>query len=127
MLESAPVVAFAPATDLARAREFFGGALGLPLLEDDGFACVFDADGTRLRVTLVEQLTPAPFTILGWTVPDARAAARGLAERGVELLRVDGIGQDADGVWTAPGGAQVVWFKDPDGNTLSVTQDATSA
>jgi catechol 2,3-dioxygenase-like lactoylglutathione lyase family enzyme len=123
MLESAPVVAFAPTIDLARAREFFGGALGLPLVSDDGFACVFDAGGTRLRVTLVEDLTPAPFTILGWAVADARAAAGELTARGVELLRVDGIGQDADGVWTAPGGAQVVWFKDPDGNTQSVTQD----
>jgi catechol 2,3-dioxygenase-like lactoylglutathione lyase family enzyme len=123
MLESAPVVAFAPTTDLARAREFFGGALGLPVRREDGFACVFDAHGTQLRVTLVEQLTPAPFTILGWMVPDAHAAARALAERGVEPLRFDGMGQDPDGVWTAPGGAQVVWFHDPDGNTLSVTQE----
>jgi predicted enzyme related to lactoylglutathione lyase len=124
VLGSAPVVAFAPATDLGRARAFFGDVLGLSLLHEDGFACVFDAGGTTLRVTRVDELTPAPFTILGWAVPDARAAARSLVERGVELLRVDGIGQDDDGVWTAPGGARVVWFHDPDGNTLSVTQDA---
>ena len=123
MLESAPVVAFAPTTDLGRARAFFGGVLGLPVRAEDGFACVFDANGTQLRVSLVEQLTPAPFTILGWTVPDARAAAHALVERGVELVRVEGIGQDEDGVWTAPGGAQVVWFHDLDGNTLSVTQE----
>jgi catechol 2,3-dioxygenase-like lactoylglutathione lyase family enzyme len=123
MLGSAPVVAFAPTTDLGRAREFFGGVLGLTLRYEDGFACVFDANGTALRVTLVEQLTPAPFTILGWTVPDAHGSARELIERGVELLRIPGMGQDDDGVWTAPGGAQVVWFHDPDGNTLSVTQE----
>jgi catechol 2,3-dioxygenase-like lactoylglutathione lyase family enzyme len=124
MLESAPVVAFVPATDLARARRFFADVLGLRLLHEDGFACVFDAGGTRLRVNLVEDLVPAPFTILGWTVPDAGAAARELAARGVEVVRFDGLGQDDDGVWTAPGGAQVVWFKDPDGNTLSVTREA---
>jgi len=123
MLESASVVAFVPTTDLGRARDFFGGVLGLPLRSEDGFACVFDAAGTPLRVNLVEQLTPAPYTILGWTVPDAGAAARALTERDVEVLRIDGIGQDEDGVWTAPGGARVVWFHDPDGNTLSVTQD----
>src|SRR6516162_11314101 len=92
VLESAPVVAFAPTTDLGRARAFFGGVLGLPVRAEDGFACVFDANGTQLRVSLVEQLTPAPFTILGWTVPDARAAAHELVERGVELVRVEGIG-----------------------------------
>jgi predicted enzyme related to lactoylglutathione lyase len=123
MLETAPVVAFAPTTDLGLARRFFGDVLGLPLRSEDGFACVFDAGGTPLRVNLVEQLTPAPYTILGWNVPDAGAAARALAARGVEILRFDGMGQDDDGVWTAPGGARVVWFHDPDGNTLSVTQD----
>ena len=123
MLGSAPIVAFAPTTDLGRAREFFGDLLGLTLRYEDGFACVFDANGTQLRVSLVEQLTPAPFTILGWTVPDAHSAARELARRGVELLRIPGMGQDDDGVWPAPGGAQVVWFHDPDGNTLSVTQE----
>ncbi|HZP29848.1 MAG TPA: VOC family protein [Acidimicrobiia bacterium] len=124
MLRSARLVAFVPSTDLARARAFFGDVLGLPLVHEDEFACVFDAGGTPLRVTRVEQLVPAPFTVLGWSVPDARAAARDLAARGVELLRVEGIGQDADGVWSAPGGAHVVWFLDPDGNTLSVTEGA---
>jgi catechol 2,3-dioxygenase-like lactoylglutathione lyase family enzyme len=123
VLSTADVVAFAPATDLSRARAFFEGVLGLRLLYEDGFACVFDANGTTLRVSLVERLTPAPFTILGWTVPDVHAVVRGLRDRGVEFLVIDGFGQDDLGVWPAPGGAQVAWFHDPDGNTLSVTQE----
>jgi catechol 2,3-dioxygenase-like lactoylglutathione lyase family enzyme len=123
MLQNAPVVAFVATTDLGRARAFFGDRLGLPLRSEDDFACVFDAAGTPLRVNRVDSLTPAPYTILGWTVADAGATARALAARGVEILRFDGMGQDEDGVWTAPGGARVVWFHDPDGNTLSVTQE----
>jgi len=122
VLATADVVAFAPATDLARARAFFEETLGLRFVYEDGFACVFDANGTTLRVSLVEQLTPAPFTILGWNVADVHSVVRGLRDRGVEFLVFDGFGQDDLGVWPAPGGAQVAWFHDPDGNTLSVTQ-----
>jgi catechol 2,3-dioxygenase-like lactoylglutathione lyase family enzyme len=123
VLESASVVAFAPTTDLARARGFYRDVLGLALLHEDGFACVFDANGTSLRVNLVETLTPAPFTILGWRVADVHETARALLARGVEFLQFDRMGQDELGVWPAPGGAQVAWFHDPDGNTLSITQE----
>jgi len=123
VLESASVVAFAPTTDLGRARAFYRDVLGLALLHEDGFACVFDANGTTLRINLVEELTPAPFTVLGWTVADVHGTVRGLAARGVEFLQFDRMGQDELGVWPAPGGALVAWFHDPDGNTLSLTQD----
>ena len=123
-LDRSRVMGFAPTTDLGRAREFFGTTLGLTCTHEDGVAVVFDANGTMIRVTLVPELTPAPFTILGWEVDDITATARALQSRAVEFLRIDGMGQDADGVWTAPGGDQVAWFHDPDGNTLSLTQFA---
>ncbi len=122
MLGSAALVAFAPTTDLDRARAFYGDTLGLELVTRDGFACQFDAHGTPLRVTLVDALTPAPGTVLGWLVPDIHATVRALADRGVTFARYDGMGQDDDGVWTAPSGDHVAWFHDPDGNTLSLTQ-----
>jgi len=122
MLASAALVAFAPTTDLDRAQAFYGDTLGLALASRDAFACSFDAQGTTLRVILVDSLTPAPWTVLGWTVPDVHATVRALAGRGVACTRYDGMGQDDDGVWTAPSGDQVAWFPDPDGNTLSVTQ-----
>jgi catechol 2,3-dioxygenase-like lactoylglutathione lyase family enzyme len=122
MLDSFDLVAFAPTTDLARARRFYEATLGLKVEDDNPIACVFDSHGTKLRVTLVDELTPAPYTILGWTVSDIPETVRGLAERGVQFERYEGFGQDELGIWTAPSGDQVAWFKDPDSNTLSLTQ-----
>ena len=127
MLGSAALVAFAPTTDLDRAHAFYGDTLGLELVTRDGFACQFDAHGTPLRVSLVDTLTPAPGTVRGWLVPDVHATVRALADRGVTFARYDGMGQDEDGVWTAPSGDHVAWFQDPDGNTLSLTQAAGPA
>ena len=116
------VVAFIATTDVNRAREFFRDTLGLTLVSEDPFACVFDAHGTPLRVTVVNEVAVAPYTVLGWTVPDIAAEIRGLTATGVTFERFDVVEQDELGVWTAPGGAEVAWFKDPDGNTLSLTQ-----
>jgi catechol 2,3-dioxygenase-like lactoylglutathione lyase family enzyme len=124
MLAESDLVAFAATTDCDRARAFYGGTLGLRLVHEDGFAVVFEAHGTALRVSLVQQLAPAPYTVLGWRVGDVRATVAGLAARGVLFERYDGLPQDELGIWTAPDGSQVAWFKDPDGNLLSVTQPA---
>jgi catechol 2,3-dioxygenase-like lactoylglutathione lyase family enzyme len=124
MLTRADLVAFAPSTDLDRSRGFYQRVLGLFLRTEDELACVFDAHGTTLRVTRVPALTPAPFTILGWTVPDIAQSVAGLRAQEVEFLHFPGMGQDPSGVWTAPSGAKVAWFHDPDGNVLSLTQEA---
>jgi catechol 2,3-dioxygenase-like lactoylglutathione lyase family enzyme len=122
MLDSVPVMAFVPSTGLDRSRRFYEGTLGLEVEEVTPFACVMRAGGTMLRITKAGELRPQPFTILGWAVPDIRQAVRGLAARGVEFTRYQGMGQDGDGIWTAPGGDLIAWFTDPDGNTLSLTQ-----
>jgi len=124
MLESAALVAFAASTDLDRSRMFYQDVLGLTLVSHDDFACVFDASGTMLRVTAVGELARAPYTVLGWQVPDITATTRSLVANGVAFHRYEGMSQDADGIWTAPGGAQIAWFPDPDGNVLSLTQPA---
>ena len=116
------LIAFVPTTDAARAQAFYADTLGLELQSENAFALVFRVNETMLRVTLVAEFTPQPFTVLGWDVPDIAAAMRKLGERGVIFERFDGMDQDAQGVWRAPGGAYVAWFKDPDGNTLSVAQ-----
>jgi hypothetical protein len=77
-----------------------------------------------LRVNLVDQIAVAPYTVLGWTVPDMAGAIGSLHASGVTFERFEGMDQSDLGVWTAPSGAQVAWFKDPDGNTLSITQSA---
>ena len=122
MLESARAIAFVPAADLGRARGFYEGTLGLEVLNVSGFACVFRVAGATLRVALVAELSPQPFTVFGWEVRAISETMAGLAERGVEFLRYEGMDQDAAGVWTTPGGDQVAWFRDPDGNVLSLTQ-----
>jgi catechol 2,3-dioxygenase-like lactoylglutathione lyase family enzyme len=122
MLESSHIVAFAAATDLHQARAFYERVLGLTVAEQNDFACVFDVNGTMLRVTAVPEVCRAGYTVLGWRVTDITAAVRGLTARGVVFLRHDGMDQDSDGVWTTPGGDKVAWFADPDGNVLSLTQ-----
>lgn len=124
VLATAELVAFLPTTDLDRARRWFADTLGLSLVEVSPFACVFDAHGTTLRVTKVDVLAPAPYTVLGWVVADVRAAVLDLVERGVQLERFPGMDQDELGVWTTPGGDRVAWFRDPDGSVLSLTQFA---
>jgi catechol 2,3-dioxygenase-like lactoylglutathione lyase family enzyme len=121
-LAGCPVVAFVGTTDAARALDFYRDVLGLALVEQTPFALVFDAHGTQLRVAIVDRVDPAPYTVLGWSVPDVAIAVRELAARGARFARYDGLDQDELGVWRSPSGARVGWFADPDGNVLSVTQ-----
>ena len=114
-------VSFLPTTDYARARSFFEGVLGLPWREDGPHASVYGLQGGSLRVTKVEAFEPQPFTVLGWQVHDIRATVKELAAKGAKFERYGFLDQDELGIWTTPG-ARVAWFKDPDGNTLSVTQ-----
>lgn len=122
MLESCDLIAFVSTTDAVRARRFYEDLLGLPLVDSTPFACVFQAHGTMLRITVVERTVPAPYTVLGWSVSDIAAAIHDLGARGVAFIRYDGMDQDALGVWRAPSGAKIAWFKDPDANVLSLTQ-----
>jgi catechol 2,3-dioxygenase-like lactoylglutathione lyase family enzyme len=124
MLGSAPAIAFLPSTDLNRSRRFFADRLGLTVEEFTPFACVLRAGTTMLRVTQVGKLQPQPFTVFGWQVQDIHAVLAELAAADVACLRFEGMDQDSAGVWTTPGGDQVAWFRDPDGNTLSLTQFA---
>jgi catechol 2,3-dioxygenase-like lactoylglutathione lyase family enzyme len=122
MLNDHPVIAFVATKSPARAREFYENVLGLKLVADEQWAIVFDAKGTMLRIQKVQDLKPQPFTALGFRVPDIAAAVRDLSAKGVEFVRYEFLPQDALGIWDAPGGGRVAWFRDPDGNLLSLTQ-----
>ena len=124
MLNSSDLVAFIGVSDLERARQFYAGTLELTLRDEMPFALVAQVGGTMLRITAVGPVTPVQHTVLGWGVPDIAAAVDHLVDRGVRFSRYDDMEQDERGVWTAPGGSQVAWFLDPDGNNLSVTQFA---
>lgn len=122
MLGNERIMSFVGVSNADKARAFYRDTLKLKMLYEDGFALVFDVSGVMLRVTLVNEVRPQPFTVLGWQVSDATSMARALANAGVKLERYPNVPQDADGIWTAPGGAKIAWFKDPDGNILSVSQ-----
>ncbi len=122
MLATSNVIAFIATEDRAEARGFYQEKLGLRLVSEDPFACVFDANGIMLRLVTVKQRAPAPYTVLGWEVPDIVASAEQLAAAGVKFETFPGLEQDGAGVWTAPGGNKIAWFKDPDGNVLSISQ-----
>lgn len=122
MLGGTEIIAFVPTTDPGKARNFYEATLGLRFVSDDGFALVFEANGVMLRVVKVQQFTPAQYTILGWQVRDIADQVSRLQERGVRFERFGFFKQDELGIWTAPNGDRVAWFKDPDGNTLSLSE-----
>ncbi len=122
ILGSQKLMAFVATSDPARAKAFYRDTLGLHLVSEDQFALVFDVAGTMLRVTTVQEVGAAKYTVLGWQVPDIIRTAKSLHEVGITLEQYRGMQQDELGIWNSPGGAKVAWFKDPDGNTLGITQ-----
>jgi predicted enzyme related to lactoylglutathione lyase len=127
MLSNNKIVAMVPITDGDRACTFYIDKLGLTFVQDDGFALVVQAHGNMLRLTKMREVQPQPFTVLGWEVPDIKDTVQKLQARGITFERFhDFMKQDDLGIWTAPDGDQVAWFKDPDGNVLSVSQHKSS-
>ncbi len=122
MLNDAKLVAFVATANADNAKAFYNRTLGLTLREDSPFALVFDANGVMLRIQKMQSVTPSQGTVLGWDVADIRATIAELTARGVTFERCPRLPQDDSGIWQSPSGALVAWFRDPDGNTLSLTQ-----
>jgi predicted enzyme related to lactoylglutathione lyase len=125
MLGKADLMAFVATREPGKAREFYEKVVGLKFVSEDPFAVVFDANGVALRVQNVsnmKEFKAVPFTVLGWRVTDVEAEVRELGKRGAKFEQFEGMGQDELGIWKSPSGARVAWFKDPEGNVLSVMQ-----
>jgi catechol 2,3-dioxygenase-like lactoylglutathione lyase family enzyme len=124
MLELNRIVAFLITTKPQEAISFYRDKLGLTLISEDDFALVFNAHGTQLRVVKLkpDQFHAAGYTVLGWEVANATRIVVELTQLGISFERYPGMPQDKDGIWVSPSGAKVAWFKDPDGNVLSVSQ-----
>jgi catechol 2,3-dioxygenase-like lactoylglutathione lyase family enzyme len=116
-----PVMAFVATAAPERAKAFYRDVLGLELVEDTPFALVFATANAALRIQKVGTVSLAPYTALGWQVADVTAMAETLAAKGIVFERFPGLEQDALGIWTAPDGPKIAWFKDPDGNILSLS------
>lgn len=124
-MKDAKPILFVTTADAERARAFYEGVLGLRVTSEDDYALVLDSNGTMIRVTKMKAVTPPGHTVLGWEVSDISAEVSALRERGVTFEQYGFPGQDDAAIWTAPGGARIAWFKDPDGNVLSMTQFPT--
>jgi catechol 2,3-dioxygenase-like lactoylglutathione lyase family enzyme len=124
MLAQETLVAFLKTADAGRAKAFYEGALGLTLIGDHEHLIVFKSGPSRVALQKADgPVTPPVGTAMGWNVMDLRGQMTSLIERGVAFERFDGMEQDDLGVWS-PGGSTtgVAWFKDPDGNLLSLSQ-----
>jgi catechol 2,3-dioxygenase-like lactoylglutathione lyase family enzyme len=123
VLNSEKIVAFVLTTDYARARSFYVDTLGLEFISQDQFALVLRGNGTMIRIVKSENFSPARYTVLGWEVSNIESAARDLISEGISLEKYPWVKDERGlGIWTAPGGDQVAWFRDLDGNVLSLSQ-----
>ncbi len=121
------VVTFLLTQNADAAIKFYRDTLGLTYIRDDGFALVFDLGGVMLRIGKVPSFTPAQNTVLGWESKDISADVDKLAAKGVAFEHYPNMGQDERGIATFPTGDKVAWFRDPDGNVLSLSQHAAVA
>ena len=115
-------ILFLATANAERSRAFYERVLGLAFVADEPPALVFQVGHSMLRIQKVHQLHTVPYTVLGWAVSDIRRTVRRLSAAGVVFERYEGMNQDGDGIWPAPSGALVAWFRDPDGHVLSLTQ-----
>jgi catechol 2,3-dioxygenase-like lactoylglutathione lyase family enzyme len=122
MLAAGKFVGFIPATDYEKTRAFYEGKLGFEFVSLDQFALVMSCGGHKFRFTKIPNFIPLQGTIAGWDVQNVEAVAKWLNERGAATEKFP-FAQDKEyGIWTAPGGDRIAWFKDPDGNILSIAQ-----
>ncbi|HXU21245.1 MAG TPA: VOC family protein [Verrucomicrobiae bacterium] len=122
MLSAGKLIGFVPTRDSTRAREFYEGKLGFQFVSDDPFALVMRAGKNLIRIAKVKDFTPAQYTVLGWEVENIEVIVKWLQERGVVFEKYPFVQDQTLGIWTAPNGDEVAWFKDPDGNVLSVSR-----
>lgn len=109
--------------DIAAAKEFYGGTLGLDVSEADmGLLMLHLTGGTEVIIYPKPNHTPASFTILNFPVDDIGEAVDELTRRGVRFERYEQFEQDEKGIARGNGGPQIAWFTDPAGNVLSVLE-----
>jgi catechol 2,3-dioxygenase-like lactoylglutathione lyase family enzyme len=121
MLTGGKLVGFLTTTDYEKARAFYEDKLGFEFVSLDQFALALRAGKNMIRITKAETFQPAQGTVLGWEVDDVKAVVLWLSSRGVLTEKYGFVPDQELGIWTVPSGDQVAWFKDPDGNVLSLS------
>jgi len=122
MLLEPKITAFIPTTLPEKSKQFYKDVLGLQIISEDDYAIEFKGNNALLRITIVPKLMPQPFTVLGFIVVKINSQVIALSNKGVEFEKYDNFDQNDLGIWTSPSKAKVAWFKDPDGNLLSLTE-----
>jgi len=122
MLASGRMAGFVLTRDYERARNFYEGQLGFEFVSQDQFALVVQAGANRIRIVKSSDMTPLRSTVLGWEVPEIEPVVDWLQQRGVAFEKYPFVQDKHRGIWTAPNGDKVAWFKEPDGNVLGVSQ-----
>jgi catechol 2,3-dioxygenase-like lactoylglutathione lyase family enzyme len=122
MLSSNKMIGFVLTKDAQRARKFYGETLGFKFASEDQFALVMETDQNMIRISPVKDFAPAQHTVMGWEVKQIDRIATDLKERGVVFENYPGMKHSDLGIWSSPSGDKVAWFKDPDGNLLSISQ-----
>ena len=122
MMAAGTLIGFVPTRDAKRAREFYEGKLGLEFVSDDQFALVMRSGKNMVRIAKGADFKPAQYTVMGWEVEDVDAAVKWLNGRGVKFEKYPFVEDKVLGIWVTPNGDKVAWFKDPDGNVLSLSQ-----
>ena len=117
--------ASAAVSDMQRARRFYEGVLGLVPGTDTGDNVGYPCGGdTQINVYLSPNAGTAKFTIAGFDVEDIETVVEALTEQGVTFEQYDEppIATDTQGIAHFERDAKVAYFKDPDGNILSIAQ-----
>ena len=124
MLASSKLQTIVWTSRIEEAEKFYGEVLGLHFKARSHGALVYDVGGSDLRVSPVPSTQPSAHTVLGFAVPDVRTIVESLTERGIRFERIAGFAHDSMGILATPDGSKVAWFRDPDGNLLSIVQYA---
>ncbi len=121
-MNKSKLICFIATSHPSKSRDFYNKRLGLKLISEDSFALEFNAYHSMLRIQKVNDFVPVQRTVLGWEIKNIKNKVNQLKKRGVKFNRYKGMSQDENRIWTSPSGAKVAWFRDPDGNVLSLTQ-----
>lgn len=122
MLASMNMMGFILTKDYDKSRAFYESNLGFEFVSVDKFALVMKAGKSMIRIVKLPTFSPLQSTVLGWEVDDIETMVEWLAKRGVVFEKYPFVQDQETGIWVTPNGDKVAWFKDPDGNILSISQ-----
>lgn len=124
MLSSARLQTIVCTARMAEASRFYEDILGLRCTSMSHGARVYNVGGAELRLSPVPSMEPSTHTVVGFAIKDLDAVIESLLAHGVTLERFSGFPHDSCGTVTLPDHTRVAWFRDLDGNLLSIVQYA---